>query len=211
MLITAHGGALKTGRNSRKYFDEIHKHAVDVIEVDVRTRGGLIYICHIPALMPKKRISLEYVFEFIAQYDLKVNCDLKEKGIIGRVIALAQRKGVVDRLLFTGAVMPSDIPAITAGEVYVNNCFYRPYSPIKDNLPKIKEILEACQNPHIKGINIGYHYATEEFIGEADRLGVALSIYTVDDAVELARIMGHGVANVTTNIVLDALRLKETL
>jgi hypothetical protein len=211
MLITAHGGALNTGRNSPKYFNEIYRHAVDVIEVDVWIKGNLIYISHLPAFFPNRCLTLEYVFEYIAKHNFKVNCDLKQKGTIGKVIALAEKKGVLDRLIFTGAVMPADLPEITAGDVYVNNCFYRPLSPRIENLKEIKKFLDECANPHIKGINISYGYATEEFIEEAVKLGVALSIYTIDNPSELKRIMNHNVANVTTNIVLDALKIKETL
>ena len=210
MLITAHGGALKTGRNSSRYFNEIYRHAVDVIEVDVWIKGGLIYISHLPSLFPKKRLTLEYVFEYIEKHNFKVNCDLKQRGIIGKVIALAEKKGVLDRLIFTGAVMPDDLPEVTAGEVYVNNCFYKPLIPRSENLKEIKKFLDECANPHIKGINISYGYATEEFIREAEKLGVALSIYTVDNPSELKRIMNHNVANVTTNIEMDALKIKET-
>ena len=34
-MITAHGGALGTGRNSRMYFDNVSAYNADAIEVDV--------------------------------------------------------------------------------------------------------------------------------------------------------------------------------
>ena len=79
MLITAHGGALGTGRNSQKFFDTIKDYEVDVIEVDVQRRKERLYISHASGFCAKKP-SLEYVFEYIKEHDFMVNCDMKERG-----------------------------------------------------------------------------------------------------------------------------------
>lgn len=208
MLITAHGGAMNTGRNTQLYFDTIHKYDIDVIEVDVRKRGDLLYIAHLKALSAKKKIPLSYVFEYVIKHNLKVNCDLKDRGIIKDVIKLAKEKGAEKHLIYTGCLRKSDVSDITVGDAYVNRGFYNFITPNKESAQKIKDILDQCKNDNIKGININYRYATDEFIVKAQEIGLQLSIYTVDDKKELKRIMSHNPANVTTNIVDIALKHK---
>ena len=43
-MITAHGGALDTGRNSRLYFASADNFMCDALEVDVRHRGEYLYL-----------------------------------------------------------------------------------------------------------------------------------------------------------------------
>ena len=44
-MITAHGGALGTGRNTYKYFEEMTKHPeIEAIEVDIRRAGGKLWL-----------------------------------------------------------------------------------------------------------------------------------------------------------------------
>ena len=53
MLITAHGGALGTGRNTPEFFETVKGYAVDVIEVDVYKKIYCTYpIC--PKFYPAK-------------------------------------------------------------------------------------------------------------------------------------------------------------
>ena len=207
MMLTAHGGAMKTGRNSRRFFETVHRYPVDVIEVDVRRRKNRLYISHGKALFSNRAIALSYVFDYISQHGLKVNCDLKEKGIIGDVIRLAESKGVADRLIFTGNIAQKDLPDITAGEVYVNIGYYFPIIPIAKNLETIKDILEKGGNRHIKGLNIPYQLATEQFIDRANELGIPLSVYTVDNPFVLKKLICRNIANITTNALDKAIEL----
>lgn len=211
MILTAHGGAEGTGRNSMRYFNEIFQHKINAIEVDVRKSGRLLYISHMRTFFPKKAIPLTYVFEYVKEHNLKVNCDLKNRRIIGEVIALAKSMQVLTNLIFTGAIYPKDLPNITAGDVYVNNCFYFPLAPNIDNITKIKKILDDTNNKHIIGLNIQYRYATDEFIKKAKELNLPLSVYTLDSDSELRRIIPYDVANITTNTVISALNIMEEL
>lgn len=102
MLLTAHGGALGTGRNSALYFETIKDYDADIIEVDVHKKGKLLYISHLSRLFPKKAIPLSFVFEFIKKHDFSVNCDIKRGGLAKSVLELAREMGVANRVIFTG-------------------------------------------------------------------------------------------------------------
>lgn len=210
MLLTAHGGALGTGRNSTKYFDVIRDFDADVIEVDIYKRGDLLYISHLPRLCPKKALSLGFVFEYIKKYDFMVNCDVKRSGLVQPVLALAKEKGVEDRIIFTGSVKKKDLPHLDAGQVYLNVGFF-PQKPKIKNLETIKNIIDTQNNERIKGLNLNYRYCSEEMLAEADRIGLKLSVFTVDDTAELERLMKHKeLANITTNKIDYALETLAT-
>lgn len=211
MMITGHGGALNTGRNTFRYFNTISSYSVDAIEVDIWKLGKTLFLSHILPKLPLSRaIKLEFVFDFCKKYDVKVNCDVKFKGLVKPVVELAKKMGATRYLIFTGAVCPEEIADLTEGEAYVNTSFYNKKYPLTiENLPKIKEYLDSFHNSHIAGINIDYRYASNEFIAKAKEIGLPLSIYTVDDKRVLSRLIPQNVANITTNIPDVALELRK--
>jgi hypothetical protein len=212
MLITAHGGALGTGRNTPEFFETVKGYAVDVIEVDVYKKKDLLYISHLPKILPRKALTLEFVFDFIKEYGFKVNCDLKMRGILKDVVKLAQQKNVADRLIFTGAVSKKDLPYAAVGDVYLNAGFFCPIFPKTKNLGTIKDIIGNLNNANIKGLNLHYSFCDWQMLDKAKELNLALSVYTVDKEKELLRLMKRKeLANITTNIIDKALEIKDKI
>ena len=198
-MITAHGGALGTGRNTRLYFDNIGVYCADAIEVDIYRKDGLLYLSHLPApLGYRKRVTLKEAFELVKRTGHKINCDLKMRGLVGDVIKLAEEVGVTDNLIFTGAVKLSDSAQLTAGQAWLNKIEGLPYTAA--NVPAIKKVLEETGNPHFAGLNINKRYGTDEFLAACRDNGVELSVFTLDDYRRLSRFIGWNVANVTTNL-----------
>ena len=211
VMITAHGGALGTGRNSKTYFENISTFKADAIEVDVHRRGGLLYLSHLPALFTyRKKITLAQAFAFAKKNRAKINCDLKGRGLVADVIKLAREMEVTDLLIFTGSVRLTDSDVLTEGEAWVNRIKGLPY--ITKNVEKIKKAIEDTKNPHFAGLNINKVYATDGFLEECKRCGVKLSIFTVDSYRELKRLVPMEPANITTNypVVASTIRF-ETL
>lgn len=209
MDITAHGGALGTGRNSQRFFDKIKDYPVDIIEVDIYQWRGHLYISHLPKLFPQKRaITLRYVFEFIKEHSFRINCDIKQKGLVKPVLALAKDVGVTENIIFTGSVSLKDICNLTEGCAYLNTVIYRPLKPVKENLHKIKAFIDNLNCAQIKGINLSYKYCTDEMLEKAHELGIRLSVFTVDDPKVLERLVkSPAIDNLTTNIPDAALKL----
>ena len=197
-MITAHGGALGTGRNSRIYFENISTFKADAIEVDVRRKGGLLYLSHLPAPFSyRKKITLAEAFAFARKNNVKINCDLKGRGFVSEVIKLAKEMDVTDLLIFTGSVRLTDSEALTEGEAWVNRIKGLPYKA--KNVARIKKALDDTNNPHFAGLNINKMYATDAFLSECKKYGVKLSIFTVDSYKELKRLVPMEPANITTN------------
>lgn len=211
MLITAHGGALGTGRNTPAFFDTIKDYKVDAIEVDIYQRGGHLYISHFPKLRMKKVLSLEFVFAWLTSTNFKVNCDVKRKGLLAPVTALAKEYNLQDRLIFTGAVDKRDILLASAGEIYLNNGIFSPLKVTTASLGEIKQTIGDLNCPFIAGLNLNYKYIDNAFLDKAKELGIALSLYTVDNEQRLKELVEREeLANITTNIVDKALKYRST-
>ena len=204
-MITAHGGALGTGRNTYKYFEEMTKHPeIEAIEVDIRRAGGKLWLGHvIVPFSTKKRIPLEFVLDFCKQQNKRVNCDVKSGGMVADVVKAAKSMNAVENIYFTGSVKKDEIGLLDGADVYLNAAFF-PYRLNAANVPKIAEYVRSLGSPCVKGLNVNYKFCDENLRGLLVEAGLGLSVYTVDDLTELQKIVNAGYDNVTTNQPLKA-------
>lgn len=210
-MITAHGGALKTGRNTRKYFELMANLDMEAVEVDIRSKNGTLYLghTHVPFLK-RNRLTLRYAFEFCKKYNKRINCDVKERGMVKDVQSLAESMGIEHLVYFTGSVTPEEVKDLGNCDLYVNNSFYNSkYSLTIENLPKIKEYLDSFNSDQVKGINVNYLLTSKELWLKAMELGLGVSIYTVDNVKVLEEVVNMGFDNVTTNKVNVALEKRK--
>lgn len=206
-MITAHGGALNTGRNTKKYFELMANLNADAIEVDIRSKKGELFLghTHIP-FMKKNRIPFSYVLEFCKKYNKRVNCDVKEKGLVKPIQQMAEAMGIEHLIYFTGSVSQDEVKDLGKCELYVNDTFLLPKFIItSSNLPKIKEYLDGFNSPSLKGLNVNCLYVSKKVCLEAKALGLGVSIYTVDDEQALEELVNMDFDNVTTNKIDVAL------
>lgn len=206
-MITAHGGALNTGRNTKKYFEVMANLNADAIEVDVRSKKGELFLghTHIP-FMKKNRIPFSYVLEFCKKYDKRVNCDVKEKGLVKPIQQMAEAMGIEHLIYFTGSVSQDEVKDLGKCELYVNDTFLLPkFFITSSNLHKIKEYLDSFNSPSLKGLNVNCLYVSKKVCLEAKALGLGVSIYTVDDEKALEELVNMDFDNITTNKIDVAL------
>ena len=201
--ITAHGGALNTGRNTQAFFAKMAEVLPDAIEVDVRRRGKTLYLSHNPHWSYKNHLTLRDAFAFVKTHGMKINCDLKEKGIMPDCLTLAKEMGVQDHVIFTGHCLPRHLKKVDCAEIYVNKSFYESVIPLTPaTLAKVWEHIKSHNCPHITGLNLDYrHHGSDALIAKAKELNIPLSFYTVDDPQLLRHYLNLGIANVTTNLV----------
>ena len=196
MIITAHGGALGTGRNTKAYFDSIDKFGADALEVDIYKKDSLLYLSHWPTLFVKKKLTLRYAFELVKQNGMLINCDLKMKGIIGDVIALAKEVGVEDQLIFTGCVNIDDSNIIDCGQVWFNSVGI---DYTKENVKAIKEKIDSYNNPHFAGLNVNFRKIDLDFVSECKKYDLKLSVFRIDGGKALEMYGKIIDGNITTN------------
>lgn len=210
-MITAHGGANGTWKNSIRYLNAMRAFPVDAIEVDVRKKGNMLFTSHLFGIITKKKMRLRTVFDYIKERGIMVNCDLKNRGIVQDVVALAKQKGVEHLVYFTGWFYEDDVKKLEGCSVYLNGCFYAPLKPSVKTLPLIKQKIDALNNPRIKGININIRKLTDEMIVKAKEIGLGLSVYTVDKEKDIIRMLNSGVDNVTTNKVSKVYKINNRI
>lgn len=200
-MITAHGGALGTGRNSKAYFEAIERGEIvsDAIEVDVRGCRGNLYISHSPTLNSGGKIPLTYVIEFAKKHKLTVNFDIKSSRLFVPVRDLVVEMGAEEFLLYTGSVKPRHIKYLTAGQVYANRSFFGRRKFCAQTVKNIKDYLDSFGNDRLKGINVSYKKFDKAFFDECARVGLKVSLYTVDDEDALKTYLPMGLDNITTN------------
>ena len=209
-MITAHGGALNTGRNTYAYFKAMENLGMEAIEVDIRMKNGELYLGHLHVpFFKSKRIPLRYAFEFCKKHNKRINCDVKASGLVKPVQQLAEEIGIEHLVYFTGSVAPWEIKDLGGCDVYVNTSFYSSkFLLTTANLPKIKEYLDSFNSERLKGININFLLTNKELWLKAMELGIGVSIFTVDIDKVLEDIIDLGFDNITTNRVLEALEFR---
>ncbi|MDE6189300.1 MAG: glycerophosphodiester phosphodiesterase [Clostridia bacterium] len=208
-MITAHGGAMGTGRNTLAFFKHLDDYNVDAFEVDVWKKSGLLYLSHLPAFFGhyRKKLTLRYAFEVAKNSGLKINCDLKQPGIVKDVIALAKEVGMERLLIFTGCVRIEDGKYLDCGEAWFNSVGIK---YVKENVKKIKELLDSYNNPHFAGINIRYKKINDEFLDECDKYGLRVSVFTLDSKWAISKYAKRINGNITTNRPLEVREIIES-
>ena len=150
---------------------------------------------------------------------MRVNCDLKERGLEPDVAALAVECGMAGRLIFSGSV---DVNIFAAhpelhdcAEVYLNIEEYVPdlylnYRNIPDfELTAAEIITKVCREHGISTVNMNQVLITRRFIETLHENGIALSAWTVNEELFLDWFLGEGVRNITTRKPALALRLRD--
>lgn len=210
-MLTAHGGAMGTGRNTYRYFNEMLKiKGFDAIEVDIRRRGNSLILGHtrIP-FFKKDRIELSYVLNYCVANNIQVNCDLKRKNTVKLVGDLAEKLGAKGLIYITRLVSKKEIQHLKGMRLFVNDTFYfsKFGPPRTENLAKLKEFLDSLNCSDIAGLNVSKIYISNVFLEKARAIGLDLSVYTVDDESTLKMLITEGVKNITTNNIKLAIKL----
>lgn len=196
-MITAHGGALGTGRNSQKYFDGIDRYGAQALEVDIRRVGGELILSHNPTLCKRGKLTLAYALGLAKERGLRINCDTKSRNLAPDVERLAKQLGATANIYFTGSVDEREAANLTECEVYFNRLQGIAYT--QGNAAQIRRRLESYASPVYAGINVSRARATKAFLQECLSEGVKVSLYTVDKDEELAVYCPMGLFNITTN------------
>ena len=210
MLITAHSGCDETGKNSMAYLRHACTLQVDALEIDIRKAGdGRLLLSHDP-IGTDPLVSLEDAFTLMAEHsrhDLRINCDLKEYGLEDAVLRTADTCGLKrERLLFTGSVTDcmharSQWPDV---EIFINAeelipGFYEPFLAGRRDTDIFPELLKRCREARMQVLNINYRVCPEEVVQLCRKEGIGLSVWTVDDPVEVRRFAEADVVNLTSN------------
>lgn len=202
-IVTAHSGAENTAPNTMEFLNKVADFKCEAFEVDVRIRCGMPYLNHNFKLFGVKKCPTIYdALEVAKRNDMLINCDLKE-GVssLRAVNRIAEEVGAVDNLIFTGNYTSRFYKDLKFGKVFLNGVAIQREYGLKmtaENLPIIKKLIIDTKNPNIVGLNFNYSFFTDELAAEAERLGLLLSVFTVQDRAVYKKLLKANVYNITT-------------
>ena len=219
MMITAHSGCDGTEDNSMPYLRHAVSLLTEALEIDIRKdENGTPVLSHDRA-DGGKAVTLREAFDFLAEGDKRINCDLKEYGLEEAVLRTAADSHLnPDRLIFTGSVTDcmhfrERHPELT---VFINaeelvSGFYEPYLAGRPDPAAEELLLKRCRQAGFDILNINYRVCSEKFFRRCREEGIGLSVWTVNDPADMLRMMTEGVENLTTRAVCEALKIRTAL
>ena len=201
--ITAHAGALNTVPNTRESLRACLEFVGQgIVEIDLRfSPGGKPILTHDKA-SGENAFTLEECFAMAGAYEARFNLDLKESaGNLAAVRELIERYDMAGRAFFTGLRSAGHIGAVRGcGVPWYLNVY----------LPRRLPFAAAITASRAKalgavGLNMPYRCCGPAVMRAARRLGLLVSVWTVDEPEAMARMLRLGVDNITTRRP-DALR-----
>ena len=194
--ITAHAGALNTVPNTRESLRACLEFiGRGVVEVDLRFAADGTPILTHDKLAGEDAFTLEECFAMAQAYEARFNLDLKESaGNLAAVRELIARYDMAGRAFFTGLRWAGHVWAARGCGVpwYLNV-----YLPSRLPLAAIVMALRAKALGAV-GLNMPYRRCGGAVARAARRLGLLVSVWTVDEPEEMARLLALGVDNITT-------------
>lgn len=218
-MITAHSGADGTKENSLEFVAYAMETGADALEVDVRMgENGILILSHDKT--DEDAVHLADVFRMMGKCPgMRINCDLKERGLEVAVRQLALISGLkTEQILYSGSVRPVPVTESCIWrdvEVFWNIEEYLPdiYKEQKEDLlfeQAAYKISRACRKYGIHTVNVNEKIATEEFIRVTGENDIDLSVWTVNEEERFRDLLGQGVKNITTRNVKMACEVRSS-
>ncbi len=198
ITITAHTGSGYTEDNSLESIRYGGNNA-DIIEFDLNfTEDGTAVLSHDKPVGDE--VTLDEAFAVVSQYEnLKVNLDLKSDANLPVIKTLAEKHGVLDRIFFTGvdsAERASKVKEKCSGvQYYLNVNVDGTKNTDTDYLMSLVSLVKECG---AVGINFDKGSASKELCDIFREEGLLVSIWTVNEELDMHKIISFGPDNITT-------------
>lgn len=197
-VYTAHTGCINTRDNSLEAIDAGYEFGAGIVEFDLNfDENNTPVLAHDD---PKGgEVTLDEAFARVALYDgLQVNVDAKSTAALEKVVELAVKHGILDRIFFTG-IEEKDVETVRkdAPEVsYYLNC--EVYPAKKQTEEYLLSLVEKVKSSGAVGINFNKKNATKELVDCFHENGLLVSVWTVNNKTELYKILSLSPDNITT-------------
>jgi len=207
-LITAHSGCEGTEPGSKENILAALSSGAEMLEVDVRKSGDLLYLSHDQCDTPEKCTTLDFVFHLLGQNPyVRINCDVKTPGLIAPVMALAKKYGVEKAVVFTGECnLEHEEIKNLGGELW-----YSMWPGRGELYQEMEKAVAFCREISCPVINPHYSMITDETFSLLEENGIRFSAWTADTEEEIRRLLELKVVNITTRKPILALKLREEI
>lgn len=201
-IITAHSGCEGTAPNSREHVMAAFASGAEMLEIDINRAGDLLYLSHDRA-DPADCPSFGDFLDWLEPHpEIRVNCDVKEDGLAGTIMEMANRRGMASQMVFTGSAHTEEEEIRSSGGEF----WYSIWKP-----EETEKAIASCLATGARIINAPYRFATEESKARLDSLGLGFSCWTADTEEEIRRLLALGVYNITTRKPVLAMKLRREL
>ena len=202
-IITAHAGCEGTLPNSIGHIKSAIASGAEIVEVDVRADGEVLYLSHDLPEDPSRCVTLESCFDLVKKTEnLSLNLDMKTEGLIPRVLELAKKHGLCERIVFTGASRYRRSEAVNAGADMWRNMWKG------DSVP---DGIKANRADGSLALNVWFPLINEEYDKELKSFSNGFSAWTVDNEEDMVRFLRMGIMNITTRRPVLAVKLREEI
>ena len=195
---TAHTGCCGTNDNSIESIVEGASYGAQIVEFDLNfDETETPVLCHDE--VKGGEVTLEEAFKKVSEYEnLRVNVDAKSYVALYSVQELASEYNILNRIFFTGIseehtdTVRMSAPAV---EYYLNMDVEEPSKHTEEYLQSLVDKVKECG---AIGINFNKNSASKELVDYFHASGLLVSIFTVDDTVEMYEILSYCPDNITT-------------
>lgn len=196
--VTAHTGCMGTKANSLESITAGAQNGANTVEFDLNFN-----IDNNPVLSHDSpvggEITLDEAFAKVAEYDnLLVNVDLKSTVAIEKIVPLAKKHNILERIFFTG-VDESFVKAVKTRTPEVDYYLNMSVLPEKQQTEEyLLSLVNKVKECGAVGINFHKDNATTALVDVFHNNGLLVSIWTVDEEEEMYRILSLSPDNITT-------------
>lgn len=203
--ITAHSGCEGTPDNSMEHVRAAVASGAEILEIDVRSRDGVLYLWHDEKADPFGDgcvLFSDFLDELKKTPAVRVNCDMKTDGLAAAVMEEAAKRDMKEQILFTGSCIGEEkIINELGGEFW--HGIWEP--------EEFEPALAACLENGTKVMNLPCKFVDAERKARFDALGLGFSCWTANSEAELRRLLELGIYNITTRKPVLALKLRKEI
>lgn len=183
--VTAHTGCLNTKANTLASIEAGFASGADIVEIDIRFRAdGEPILTHnkLSEEEEQRAVLLADAFDLIRQFpDKKVNLDLKETSNMAAIQRLAEAKGVLGQVFFTG-VFPNFVPDVKEGAPKIPYYLNMNYSAFLAHFPwYVDRMIKKAKQLGAIGLNLNKTGCTPKLIRKTHEAKLLVSVWTIAD------------------------------
>ena len=197
--VTYHAGAMHTKPNTLQSIRTAVKSGASVTEFDVSFRpDGTAVIIHNSSPEANQGVLLSEALDIVAaNKSCKINLDLKSTANLAEVDRLVKERGLFDRVFYTGVFEDwvEKVKSDSAIPYYLNHSISKEEAASPE---KIQAVADKAKALGAVGINSKFTDATKLFVETAHKNGLLLSLWTVNNARDMLRVIDLAPDNITT-------------
>lgn len=194
--VTGHTGCMGTKANSLESIVAAAQIGATIVEFDLRySADGTPVLSHDSPVGGE--VTLDEAFATAKKFDnLQVNVDVKDTSHLEKVLPLAEKHGLADRIFYTG-IFEKDVDAVRQKSPCVK---YYLNAKVRKLQTKryLRSLVKKIQDSGAVGINFNHKTATKKLLDTFRDNGLQVSLWTVDTPADMQRVVALSPDNITT-------------